>query len=82
MALVLERAHGWSFSVLSDEFGFLQLSAGFCLLQEHYLDSCVVLLPGASLTEGFLDDVLQVGKKEKSLLPFNPDLKVVQANLK
>lgn len=26
----------------------------------------------------FLDDVLQVGKKEKSLLPLNPDLKVVQ----
>lgn len=26
----------------------------------------------------FLDDVLQVGKKEKGLLPFNPDLKVVQ----
>ena len=55
MALVLERRSSvdWSFSVLSDEFGFLQLSAGFCLLQEHYLDSCVVLLPGASQTEGF-----------------------------
>lgn len=26
----------------------------------------------------FLDDVLQVGKKEQGLLPFNPDLKVIE----